>query len=200
MQHPSRVILSCGRSGSGYIARILQESGVAAGHEAFYNISKNQVPVHVESSWMALPFVEKHSDATAFFQMRNPLHIVSSFDNGDLLLKKHKKYLDFMKKHVEWKDSESSTDFFTKFVCEWTKRCVDRASKFWKLEDLHPQLVADVFRLDIDRVEKAFEIVPNNYNHHGNKHVYTWEELDDNRYTKRLRTIAESFGYEQPGE
>ena len=84
------LIVSTGRAGSKYFARLLATSGMTCGHEAVFNspresvVRKNYLSTNniAESSWMSAPFLSApwfSSEIKIIHLLRNPLHVARSF-------------------------------------------------------------------------------------------------------------------------
>jgi hypothetical protein len=76
------LIVSCARSGSGYMNKLFNENGIKCGHEKIFdtiirqNIHKNEA----ESSWLSAPFLHLllNNDCKIIWLKRNPIHVIKS--------------------------------------------------------------------------------------------------------------------------
>jgi len=76
------IVSGTGRCGTGYVSRILQEAGVAAGHEAYYTPSgERHVPgLRADVSWLAAPYLRsaRQRGAAIACVYRHPAAVISS--------------------------------------------------------------------------------------------------------------------------
>ncbi len=75
---PKAVIVGTGRSGTGFIAAMLNDLGVRCGHEGWWNpLGQRESGLLVDSSWCAVPHLASF-DGPVFHVVRHPLDVVSS--------------------------------------------------------------------------------------------------------------------------
>jgi hypothetical protein len=77
------LISGCGRSGTGYMASLLNASGVKCGHEdvfTAFGVMENQDQYVADSSWFAVPYVGDLARSTKVIHLvRNPRDVFNSF-------------------------------------------------------------------------------------------------------------------------
>lgn len=208
---PDLLVLSAGRSGSGYIATVLTRAGLPCGHEAHYNLTGLHESDHrAESSWLALPRVEDgHFDGPVVHQVRHPLSVLSSLANGILLRTREQPYRRFREAHTSIPAppyTAPPSDWLTWFadhLLEWNERCqqqvADRGGFTYRVERLTTEDVLGMFELagvtpDPRKVARAVRGTPNRINQHGGGPDVTWLDLPALQAV-RLQRWAVSVGY-----
>jgi hypothetical protein len=92
------LVTGCGRSGTGYVSRLLTGLGAECGHELLFEVGRleDDVPpawpesVWGESSWLAAPFLETLAPGTVVLhQVRHPLAVVRSFARQNFFGRRH---------------------------------------------------------------------------------------------------------------
>lgn len=76
------IVTGCGRSGTGYIASRIHETGVMCGHENVFTTKGFQGWQNFQGdvSWLAVPFLEEVNGETPILHIvRNPKYVVKSF-------------------------------------------------------------------------------------------------------------------------
>jgi hypothetical protein len=77
------VITGCGRSGTGFMASLLNASGIRTGHEDIYTAfgrRENTQGLQAESSWFAVPHLGELAPGTRIIHIvRNPRRVFDSF-------------------------------------------------------------------------------------------------------------------------
>jgi hypothetical protein len=84
------LITGCGRSGTSYLADVLNVSGASCGHEAAYDVFGQHHSSHrFESSWYAAPFLDQLPPRTPIVHLvRDPVRVIQSFHRLGLLSKR----------------------------------------------------------------------------------------------------------------
>ncbi len=194
----SLLIIGCARSGTAYIANVLQESAFQIGHE---RMGKDGV-----SSWYlaAQPKnrkrrvnLAKFHFAHIFHQVRHPLHVISSvYSTEDL----HS--WSYIMAHLpEIRMEDSHLVKCAKYWYFWNLKAEKFAEWTYRVEDVDS--VWDEFGNRLGkRISKAgFEKVSKHFNTRGDHRMFTWEdlqrELDPDLYGKIL-DMALKYGYSIP--
>lgn len=77
------VVTGCGRSGTGYMAKVMSEIGYACGHERVFNIYERPPfaarELKGDASWLAAPFVQHLDGTLVLHQVRHPVEVIRSF-------------------------------------------------------------------------------------------------------------------------
>lgn len=93
------IITGCGRSGTGYIADRLNNTGLSCGHENVFTVNgptRNFRNYDGDSSWFAAPYIgQAYSSAKILHVVRDPLCVIESFHRIGLCA--NKKYRHFSK-------------------------------------------------------------------------------------------------------
>lgn len=138
---PRAVILGTGRSGSGYIQRVLAGVGLQVGHEHWwaYRDSRRVPWLDVDSSWLAT--FEPDLPPVVWAQVRHPVPCVASiatheFEDGP--------WLPWRTDHMEltgdrWRDA-------CRAYVHWNRAALDRAERWWRVEDVDAWLVVALAR------------------------------------------------------
>lgn len=202
-------ILGTGRSGTGFMSRVLGESGMRCGHESVVGIRgiEPRFDLWGDASWMAVPYVREleHWEGVMVHVIRNPLDCIASLafanetrgrpwmeESGNGLTR-YEKYLQ------RWFNPGGrigvrfavyywcTMNLYLSGVCDWT----------WKLEDINPPKICKLalaiglgsVRVEIDKHR--------GYNARPHRSI-TWEEIREevtNDEYEHLRSVAAFFHY-----
>lgn len=198
----SFIILSTGRSGSGYTAKVLTNAGIPTGHEISYNLQGNTKTDFIgESSWLALPYVEEGvypSGTILYHQTRHPLKTIGSLINGEMY--KHSAYLQFQTNALPMLGSENYLDYCARFVLEWNNR-IERLTKIrWQVESFDFNTVQMIafnqgIELDRDRAAMALMGTSKTTNKHPNTVDVKWEDISNAAVRRELKKQAKRYKY-----
>jgi len=184
-------VIGTGRSGSGYIARVLSEAGARCGHESWFNPLDERAPGLLgDSSWCAVPDLDGFAGAV-FHQVRHPLDVISSLvkapDWGP--------YLDVRARLMRLDDDPLRRAIDT--YIDWNLACEQRTRFRWQVEHLTGELVAaiaDEARVPVANPHAAVASVPHDFNFHGPGERLGWGQLGDHRRFE-LYEMADRYGY-----
>lgn len=198
----SFIILSTGRSGSGYTAKVLTNAGIPTGHEISYNLEGNtRTDFMGESSWLALPYVEEGvypSGTTLYHQTRHPLKTIGSLINGEMY--KYSAYLEFQTSAVPMLGSENYLDYSARFVLEWNKR-IEKLTKIrWAVESFDFNTIQMIafnqgVELDGDKAALALMGTSKTTNKHPNTVDVQWRDISNVNVRRALKRQALKYGY-----
>lgn len=197
------VILSTGRAGSGYIARLLTDAGVPCGHEDVFKFTRKGFRgLKADSSWLALPYVERGEfDGRVFHQVRHPLDVLSSLLNGDMEANAAKPYAHYQQAHLhgDYPTGDYRT-FAVRFVVDWNRRCEQQAEQTWRVEHVDMEVVATVaaavgVKVSVGRAKVALRKTPTTTNKHPDGPRLDWADLDGIDGADDLRAQARRYGY-----
>lgn len=212
VSEPRLVVLSAGRSGSGYIAQVLTRAGLPCGHEAYYNLTSiHETDRPAESSWLALPRLEEGAlgGVPAVHQVRHPLKVLSSLMNGVLLRTRGQPYRRFREEHTGdpappyTAPASDWLAWFARHLLEWNQRCqrvaLERGGFTYRVEAVTTEHVLGMFELagerpDPGRIRRAVRHTPNRVNQHGRGPEITWSDLPALEAV-RLQRWAVGVGY-----
>jgi len=199
---PRFCIASTGRSGSGYIAKVLQAYGIDCGHEKYWRFQWQQ-PKQVEgdSSWLSVLHLKDY-DGIIFHQTRNPLHVLTSLMNtyGEDGSPHHKKkYLPYRKKLFTTDTGDLMRDFMAHIV--WMNKEIEKyAQRRWQVEQLNSVDIVVIgesaqYWTDFGRAQKALKSVSSDYNKHHDKEYLNWDQIPDSKEKQQLKEQAIRYGY-----
>ena len=93
----SYIVIGTGRSGTGFMSKLLTNNGIKCGHESIFgvtcdlNIYKKKMyntDLNADSSWLSVPFIDeitKLNDCIKFIHVvRDPIKVIKSFIELDL--------------------------------------------------------------------------------------------------------------------
>lgn len=193
------VIVGTGRSGSGYIARVLSQAGIRCGHERVFNPFNEKLKTDLvgDSSWCAMaPRFRDELPEWVFLQTRHPLKVVSSFakkwDRTDA-------YWDMKASTI--KRPLTGDDLVDGMACyvDVVTEALELADMTWRLEDVNADLIYNLALLIGEYApfaDQAIAAVPKNINQHVDGADLTWEDLPASDLKQELRDLAERLGYE----
>lgn len=178
---PGAVITGCIHSGTTYIAKVLQASGVNAGHEAYF--PRGWGGLDVDCSAPALFYLDRYQ-GKVWHQTRNPLKVVESIartvaigtSDGERLINAMKTYLD------------------ANLMAE------KYASRRWRVEDIDSQIITDIvtslgFTPDRNQIDLALNLVSKTSNAHVSGYSLLWGDLPDSLVKEKLINMGERYGY-----
>lgn len=201
MTPPKFLIASTGRSGSGYIAQVLTKAGIPCGHQDWFTRpkrSRRKNGLIGESSCFAVPHLSKF-EGVIFHQVRNPLHVLTSFYVNRERIKSVPEIWSFRKSFMPHRTGDDMRDFMAMIVN--MNEEIDKYSVTgWRVEDAygaHAVFIANMadVTVDFDTVNKAFDSVPPNWNKHHNSDYLTWDDIEDSPEKELLMKQAEGYGY-----
>ena len=213
------LITGCGRSGTLYSARLFSELGLDILHELEQN-TKATAGQDGYSSWFLavddpLPPQGPASIGNKFeitlHQVRHPLLVIASF--AQFILQNGTKSPEFIEKYIpEIKTISEDTDFNLKqklilqaalYWYEWNLLALEKSTETVQLEHIGKELPRLCDMLGIEFEEDVFDRVSSRTNErgiyvHDEPWTVSWEELEslDPVLTQKIRTMAESFGYQ----
>lgn len=197
------VITGCQRSGTAYTAALLTACGWWCSHERFFNEQRvwPLQPSTIDSSWAAAPHLPDLG-AHIIHQVRHPLAVIAScLARGTFAGK--------MRPSARWARSQHpsimrNTDNHLlrtmRYWVEWNLLIEPHADLRWPVENLTPQLLADTLTgwersTSLARATAAAELIPQDVNHVHTVEPLNWTDLPDKPLTRRLREMAERYGY-----
>lgn len=216
----SLVFTGCGRSGTGYIAQVMQHAGLDAGHErvfAGYPAPEEQgelAPGTVESSWFAAPFLQGRpaTEVAVVHLVRDPLTWVDSWlRSGAMRRRFTRRYLRRWCPEVMREDSPLRAAM--RFWVRWNERVERHAALRIRIEGVNEEQLAcalgDAGLIEPDgspvsdgRLCQALlpECTPRDYNHKGGPpRNLTWGDLPFGFAKKGMQAMADYYGYPAGG-
>lgn len=196
------MVTGTGRSGTGYIARVLQLCGLEVGHEGVFGPLQalGEEPVKWwdldgDSSWLALPLLQDH-DGPRFLQVRHPFAAIASLVGTGLFGTDRSNYRRVVETHAaECLEHGTEVERAAAFWTTWNRRALIEVDSWWRVEDVDADVIATVAESIGRRVpdaRTALEEVPRDYN--GRTRVEI--ELPLGRVRDSVCDLACGFGYE----
>ena len=208
---PKVAIVGTGRHGSGYLATVMSEAGLACGHEAWWNPTGERTSgLLADSSWCALPWLPWHR-GPVLHQTRHPLDVISSFVKAP----EWGPYLDLKHAIAGWRPDLSPVQQAARWYLACNLSAEARADARWRVEDLGVgspddgcRILGDVLgngRANAFRIARGLAAaaadVPTTTNDHGPGDRLTAEQLVDEigvGVYLQLVLMAHRYGYELP--
>lgn len=185
MTAPGFLVTGSGRSGTGYLAAVLNGCGMNIGHEGWWNLDAKQTPgLDGDVSWLGC-FDHGHQ-GPVYAQVRDPRTCIPSIAAHEGV---HPWWL-LRAQHVELTDDpwiNACRIWYT-----FTQHAVERAAAWWRLEDINPGVLEMVFGVGGDLAEYALAAVPQDVNHRGDPGEIAWPTRADRALCVGL---ARELGY-----
>jgi len=211
------LITGCGRSGTGYTARLLGDLGLACGHEAVFFPPQDgrwqfawPVDLPGESSWLGAPFLKALPKGTiVLHQVREPVAVIRSFLRIRFF-DEPSPYLKFAEARVPELARGDRVERCMKYWLQWN-RLAELGAHFedlrylrYRLEDIDAALLERLleligYRCEPERVARAVAERPRDYNSRGDKQAdadVTWEALPRGELRESVAELAGRYGYE----
>jgi hypothetical protein len=190
------LITGCARSGTTYIAKILQEGGLQVGHEYVGKDGTSSWDLAArpkEGRWKVR--LENYRFAHIFHQTRHPLKVISS-----VYLTEDQDSWDYIRTYVpEIRDNDSHLTKCAKYWYYWNLKAEAMSEWTYRIEEIDNLLGEFERRLGKKIDHSALERIPRNTNTKGTPpNEFSWEdlqkELDTDLYQK-ICSLAEKYGY-----
>ena len=202
------IITGCGNSGTGWAAAVMNQLGVKCGHESVFNHAELQRrPPWADSSWAAIPFLDRHPRASVVWIVRNPIRVVRSATRiGFLGDGAHfdTPYANFVRRHrPDIFDAADHLGRLIRWVARWDEPASLRSPPY-RIEDADPQMLVEWGRrigrpVSETGASKALAAVGTTVNTHAptstaDRHV-TWSRIARHPDGPELVERARRFGY-----
>ncbi len=197
MTEPAFAIAGSGRSGSGYIARVLTSCGVRCGHEEWFNPVNVRVKGLVcDSSWCVVDELERYS-GTLLLQVRHPLKVISSFSR---VWSREDEYWAMKDRTM---DGAPPDQLGAAMKC-WlvtNQKALDRCEEWWRLEDIdifQVQHLCEMMGVEVSR-ELAGQVLKSTsrrVNEHSRGPTLAFDQLPNNEWKAGIAELAPGLGYE----
>jgi hypothetical protein len=211
------LVTGCGRSGTGYTAKLLADLGLPCGHEAVFrppNVERARFdwPANLpgESSWLGAPFLGSLPKGTVVLhQVREPVSVIRSFLRIRFF-DEPSAYLRFAVARAPELASGDRVERCMRYWLAWN-RLAERAADLqglqyyrFRLEDIDATLIERIlamvrFPCEPERVQRAVAAHPRDYNSRGDKETdadVTWDTLPRGALRDALGELAGRYGYE----
>jgi len=161
------IVTGTGRSGTGYMSKVLCESGFACGHEQVFThrgVEPNEHGLDADSSWMAVPYLSHYPRTPIVLVHRDPVAVISSFKGIDFF-GRPSPYRSFMfAKNPALRNLDSFEACCQHYIM-WNRRALDYATLIMDLDDMRWLEVAVELELDVVALSEAVRSVDPTYNH-----------------------------------
>lgn len=211
------LITGCGRSGTGYTAKLFTALGSRCGHEEIFSLRAVESGRVAwpdtylgDSSWLAAPFLHELPEGTAVLhQVRDPLAVVRSFVRIRLF-ETPGAYLDFLAGHFAGIERQAPIEAALRYWDRWNA-LVEEASEIsgltyrrYRLEEIDAEMIGALLDhvgrpVDAERVRAELEQQPTNYNTRGDRardDGIDWASLPDSATLRAVRERAIRYGYQ----
>jgi hypothetical protein len=197
------VITGCQRSGTAYIAALITASGYWCSHERFFRELEwfGPKPTTVEASWAALPHLGE-IDAHVVHQIRHPLSVVASMLSRRTFAGAGRRSARWAAKHVPSTrvDTDTEVMWAMRYWLAWNLAVERHAHHMWRLEDLTPDVVAEVLTscgrpVIAQRVEQGAAVLPERINGWSEVVPLSWDDLPAGKLRRQVVRHARRWGY-----
>jgi LPS sulfotransferase NodH len=199
---PGFVIAGTGRSGSGYIANVLQQAGIRCGHEQYY-LPPGGRPISGldgDSSWLAVPHLDRLT-GPVLLQLRHPLDVIRSLVGIRMFTDPvHGAYQQFAFAHLPELTGLDDTIDAMRWYVEWNERAEAHARLVYRVEDVDAALLQEIagaagHRIGRAAAARAIAAVPSNFNTRP-RAALEWDELPVGALRDRVQAFAHRHGYQ----
>ena len=211
------VITGTGRSGTGYVSKLLGELGVNCGHESvFHPVTKEVdfVDYQGDASWLAAPFVRSLANKVmVFHQVRNPIAVAQSFVGIGFFNQNptpdHTPYLRFIR-GITGNNFEHLTAPEERFMFHWVnwniyveRQASNAKCRYlrYKIEDFTAQFLLDCFfrplgvDRSIDEIKAAQTVIGTTTNRRSRNLLINKEMLAKYPIFTQFEALAKRYGY-----
>lgn len=152
------IITGVGRSGTGYISKLLRQLNITCGHENVFRpetIKPDFSNFEGDASWLAAPYIQKlPSNTVVLHQIRHPVMVAKSFIGIGFFdqnpTNDHAPYLKFLNQFSRFDMLQSREERFMFHWINWNKYIEQQVEKTehhyfrYKLEDLTPDGICEL--------------------------------------------------------
>ncbi|MEJ2171778.1 MAG: hypothetical protein P8X59_03260 [Woeseiaceae bacterium] len=206
------LITGCGRSGTSYMAKVLQAYGIGAGNERIgaegvvgwqfaFDTSVRYVKGRHVKIWLIRP--DQYSFRRIFHQVREPVKVISSCHT---IMAKNWRYI---RRHIPIEPEDSLTMKCMKYWYYWNQAAQQRAEYTYRIEDLDQtlnRLLRDIGHPELcDRDDVIGAIARNTNTRKDKKSIggrsyrqLTLADLqaEDEQLTAKIIDLAGEYGYD----
>lgn len=186
------VVTGCGRSGSGYVAKVLAACGLNAGHEAVFGPWTRRAEWKgwdADVSWLAVPWLSTMTDELVVHLIRDPVECARStigigfFDDESHPL--HGPYLDVIARFCPGVlEQRTPLARFVAYYTVWNETVVRHADMTIRIEDLDESGIMEVMKrsgrdVSVTAIAQAMDATPQNYNTRKRDESVTMDQLHE---------------------
>lgn len=191
------ITTGCPRSGTKYIATVLQRAGFRVLHEGVYSLDnvlygKVEFPADIDGdiSFMAAPFVAalRREDYYIVHLWRRPDHVIRSLlgvrwftRDPDSIHHRHRDYQAFVYRYVPTAQAQLiEAERALWFYWAWNMMVEERADESLRVEDVTTERICAIveacgWQVDVERIRKAIQSTPKDVNH-GKRARFSWRQ------------------------
>lgn len=171
------VITGTGRCGTGYVARVLQQAGVSAGHEQAYTPDGefHSPGLEADVSWLAMPHLRslRSRGVATGLVYRHPAAFISSV-LGINFFQNPTDYLKFAELHCPELEGLSPFDKACQFYNEWNRRALKKSDFVFNIDYPAWDRIAQTLPgASISSLASAIPKVSQSYNHRNREDIDT---------------------------
>lgn len=155
------IVTGTGRCGTGYVAAVLNEAGMACGHEWRFGPHGDEGGADMDSSWMAAPYLEQHPEARRVLLWRDPTEVIESF-LGIRFFERDTDWLRFQQTHTTGGWGMPFQQACNHYA-EWNRMALRSADAVVSLSDIDWRALLGVKRVP-KAVRDAVRVVPPHVN------------------------------------
>lgn len=162
------IVTGTGRSGTGYLAKMLTNAGLVCGHEQVFGPDgegPNALGFPADSSWMAVPYLSHWPLCPVVLVHRHPLAVISSFV-GIKFFEVDTPYRRFLYAKNPTLRNLSPFEATCQHYIDWNRRALEYASVVTDLDDIAWGRIARLAPpLTVTDLAGALPTVSQTYNH-----------------------------------
>ena len=104
------LIIGTGRSGTGFMSKLLTNNGISCGHETLFGLQNvkdfgmllKTTTLKADSSWLSVPHIKEiNKDIKYIHIIRNPIDVIKSFIELNLFCDESSPYIKFIGKYCD---------------------------------------------------------------------------------------------------
>lgn len=205
------IVVGTGRSGTGFMSKLLSLNGIDCGHESVIDRSMNKQQVYdsinytkyaAESSWLAVPYIDfiaSNFPEIKFIQVkRNPYKVVKSFYRIDFFNPNRDKLTNRLVKETIDIKGLDSVDCAVRYYYEWHKMIRNKLPKnrsfVVDIDDIDYYGLEKFLGTKITKFDEVINTKPNEMVRDVSDESIV-ELVNKSKYFKKLSTEARRHGY-----
>jgi len=203
---PRFVIVGTGRSGSGYISRVLTEAGIRTGHEGWWNTWDERDETLIgDSSCCALPMGLNDYDGQIYWQLRHPLDFIQSMV-ASVVVDPH---LSLFQRLAPDADPADVLGFAMAMWVGHIEAAARYRPPWWRTDQITADLIVQIggsagISVSERDAQAAIDSVPTTYNQHrrsgprrNRRPILFWSDLyaHDSLLASRIAEYVDGYGF-----
>jgi len=214
------VVTGCARSGTQYVAKVLESLGLRAGHEKIYRPDADARGVDAawqgrdaEASWLAVPWLWRlPAGAVVVHLVRDPIKVVRCLALHDWFATEDRGNADFVRKHLPACRKGTALEKAAQYALGWNALAEEAGRRAGlryarvrieglRADRLHALLALAGRQVPVVRIEEVLEVIPRDVGAcrgHGEGDV-TWAQVLRTPAGPALADLARRHGYRPEG-